>query len=128
MLPSFFGVRRIFVSLIQRECNMTKFEKGKVCQLSDVIEYAEGSVVSKELIHTAAGSITLFSFEAGQGLSEHSAPFDAMVTILDGEAEILIDGVAFFPKKGETIVLPANHPHALNAKVRFKMQLTMIRG
>ena len=107
---------------------MANIEKAKVFVPNDVIDYAEGGIVSKEFIHTGGGSVTLFSFDAGQNLSEHSAPFDAMVMIIDGEAEILIEGQPHYPKAGEVLIMPANHPHAVNAKTRFKMMLTMIRG
>lgn len=107
---------------------MAQVEKAKVFVPNDVIEYAEGGIVSKEFIHTNGGSVTLFSVDEGQQLSEHSAPFDAMVTVIDGEPEILIDGQPHYPKAGEVLIMPANHPHAVNAKTRFKMTLTMIRG
>lgn len=107
---------------------MTTIEKGKAFTPNEVIEYADGGIVSKEIIHSQAGSVTLFSFDTGQQLSEHSAPFDAMISIIDGEPEIFIDGVPHYPKKGEVLIMPANHPHAVNAKTRFKMILTMIRG
>ena len=107
---------------------MATIEKGKVFVPSEVIEYADGGIVSKELVHTKGGSMTLFSFDAGQQLSEHSAPFDAIVTVIDGEAEIIIDGQPHHPKAGEVLIMPANHPHAVNARTRFKMMLTMIRG
>ena len=107
---------------------MATIEKGKVFTPSEVIDYAEGGVVSKELVHTEAGSVTLFSFDEGQRLSEHSAPFDAMITVIDGEPEIMIDGQPHYPKAGQVLIMPANHPHAVNAKTQFKMMLTMIRG
>lgn len=107
---------------------MALIEKGKAFLPNKMIEYAEGGIVSKEFIHTKGGSVTLFSFDKGQNLSEHSAPFDAMVTVIDGEPEILIDGQPHYPKAGEVLIMPANHPHAVNAKTRFKMILTMIRG
>ena len=114
--------------LIQKVKIMANIEKAKVFVPNDVIDYAEGGIVSKEFIHTDGGSVTLFSFDEGQNLSEHSAPFDAMVTVIDGEPEILIDGQPHYPKAGEVLIMPANHPHAVNAKTRFKMMLTMIRG
>ena len=107
---------------------MATIEKGKVFVPSEVIEYADGGIVSKELVHAQGGSMTLFSFDAGQQLSEHSAPFDAIVIVIDGEAEIIIDGQPHHPKAGEVLIMPANHPHAVNARSRFKMMLTMIRG
>ena len=107
---------------------MATIEKGQVFVPNDVIDYAEGGIVSKEFIHTQGGSVTLFSFDERQNLSEHSAPFDAMAQVIDGEPEIIIDGHPHYPKAGEIIIMPANHPHAVNAKTRFKMMLTMIRG
>ena len=96
--------------------------------LLDMVGYQEGAVVSKTLIDKAAGTVTLFAFGQGQGLSEHTAPFDALVQVLDGEVEIRISGRAFSVKPGEIIVMPANEPHALKAVRPFKMILTMIRS
>ena len=104
------------------------FEKGKVFPLEQSIDYASGGVVSKQITKSPAGNVTLFSFDEGQGLTEHTAAFDAMVQILDGEAEVTIDGTPQLVKKGESIVMPANHPHALHAVMPFKMLLTMIKG
>ena len=97
-------------------------------KLLDMVGYQEGAVVSKTLIDQAAGTVTLFAFGQGQGLSEHTAPFDALVQVLDGEVEIRISGRAFNLKPGEIIVMPANEPHALKAARPFKMILTMIRS
>ena len=107
---------------------MNTFEKGVVFSPANTVEYAEGSVVSREIRRNKAGTLTLFAFDAGQGLSEHTAPFDATVTILDGEAEITVGGVVHHPKAGEMLIMPAGVPHALQAVQRFKMLLTMIRG
>jgi quercetin dioxygenase-like cupin family protein len=96
--------------------------------LLDMVGYQEGAVVSKTIIDKTAGTVTLFAFGQGQGLSEHTAPFDALVQILDGDVEIRISGRAFHLKPGEIIVMPANEPHALKAVSRFKMILTMIRS
>lgn len=104
------------------------FEKGKVLNLSQLVDYSDGGVVSKQVLKSNAGNITLFSFDKGQGLSEHTAPFDAMVQVLDGEVEIKIAGNPILLKKGETIIMPANISHALFAVEKFKMLLTMIRG
>lgn len=104
------------------------FNKGAVLNLSSLIDYSEGGVVSKQILKSNAGNITLFSFDKAQGLSEHTAPFDAMVEVLDGEVEIKIGGNPVLVKKGETIIMPANVSHALSAVERFKMLLTMIRG
>jgi quercetin dioxygenase-like cupin family protein len=102
--------------------------KGKAFNLKAYIDYADGSVVSKTLIKKDIGNITLFAFDAGQGLSEHTAPFDAVVYILDGEAEITIGGQPRDVVSGEMLIMPANISHALHAKTPFKMLLVMIRG
>jgi quercetin dioxygenase-like cupin family protein len=102
--------------------------KGTPFDPAEFIQYAIGSVVSKTLVKKESGSITLFSFDAGQGLSEHTAPFDALVHILDGEAEITIGGEPLQVVKGEMLIMPANVPHALHADKPFKMLLVMIRG
>jgi quercetin dioxygenase-like cupin family protein len=92
------------------------------------VSYQDGSVVSKTLINKKAGTVTLFAFDEGQGLSEHTAPFDAMVCVLDGVAEISVAGKQHNVEVGQMIVLPAQVPHALTANQRFKMMLTMIRS
>lgn len=101
--------------------------KGKVLRLKDLVEYQDGTVASRMLVNRPAGSITLFSFDEDEGLSEHTAPYDAVVTILDGECEVWLAGDTHLMKEGETIIFPANVPHALSAVTRFKMMLTMIR-
>ncbi len=98
-----------------------------VLNLSEMISYQEGSVVSKEIIKKQAGTVTLFAFDQGQGLSEHTAPFDALVNIIDGQAEVTISGKLLIVKKGEVIIMPANKPHSLKAVERFKMLLVMIK-
>lgn len=103
-------------------------KKGSVLNLSTMIDYSEGGVISKQILKSQAGNITLFSFDKEQGLSEHTAPFDAMVQVLDGEVEIKIGGEPVLVKQGECIIMPANIPHALHAVEKFKMLLTMIRG
>jgi quercetin dioxygenase-like cupin family protein len=100
---------------------------GKVLSLKDLVAYQGGTVASRMIIMREAGNITLFSFDKGEGLSEHTAPFDAVVTILDGECEVWVAGETHRLKEGETIIFPANKPHALSAVTRFKMMLTMIR-
>ncbi len=92
------------------------------------IAYQEGSVVSKELVSKPTGTITLFAFDQGQGLSEHRAPYDALVFVLDGQAEIRVDQKPYNVNKGEMILMPANHPHAVKALSKFKMMLTMIKS
>jgi quercetin dioxygenase-like cupin family protein len=104
-------------------------DQGNVARsLVDLVAYQEASVVSKTLIKRETGTITLFAFDKGQGLSEHTAPFDAMVCVLDGVAEITISGNLIAVRQGEMLVMPANEPHALKAVERFKMMLTMIRS
>lgn len=100
---------------------------GRVLPMAGFVEYQAGAVVSRELVHKSTGSVTLFAFAEGQGLSEHTAPFDALVCVLDGTAEIIIGGFAHAVRAGEMIVMPANIPHALKAAVPFKMMLVMIR-
>lgn len=104
------------------------FPKSAVLSMASLIDYAEGGVVSKQVLKNDVGNITLFSFDKGQGLSEHAAPFDAFVQILEGEAEIKIGGVPFRVKATESIIMPASIPHALQAVEKFKMLLTMIKG
>ncbi len=96
--------------------------------LKGAIEYSAGAVVSKTLIDRKAGTLTLFAFDEGQGLSEHTAPFDAVVQILDGEASLVIGGKEIAAGAGQMVVMPANVPHAVRAAQRFKMLLTMIRS
>ena len=101
---------------------------GRAAKLADLIVYQPGSVVSRTLIDRGSGTLTLFAFDAGQGLSEHTAPFDAFVHILDGEAEIAISGTSFPLKEGEVVIMPANEPHSVKAVTKFKMMLVMIRS
>lgn len=96
--------------------------------LKELTAYQDGSIVSKEILKKETGTVTLFAFDRGQGLSEHTAPFDAMVCVLDGEAEIIISGKSHSVKAGEMIIMPANEPHALKANEPFKMMLVMIRS
>jgi quercetin dioxygenase-like cupin family protein len=96
--------------------------------LVDMVDYQKDAVVSKTIIEKKTGTVTLFSFDQGQGLSEHTAPFDALVQVLEGTVEIKISGNPFLLKKGEMILMPANEPHALKAVEPFKMLLTMIRS
>lgn len=93
-----------------------------------LLSYQDSAVVSRTLVNKKSGTVTLFAFDAGEGLSEHTAPFDALVYLLDGEAEITISGVSHHLKTGEMILMPANAPHALKATQRFKMMLTMIKS
>lgn len=108
---------------------MTKNElEAKASNLRDLIGYQEGSVVSRTLIDKKAGTVTLFTFDEKQGLSEHTAPYDALVYVLDGEVEVTISGKLITLKQGEVTIMPANEPHALVAKTKFKMLLTMIKS
>ena len=100
----------------------------KPVSLADMVDYQDGSVVSKTVIKKKTGTVTLFAFDQGQGLSEHTAPFDAMVQVLDGEVEIRIAGTPYNLKQGEMIIMPANVPHALSAVKRFKMMLIMVKS
>ena len=98
-----------------------------VLSMAELVGYQDGSVVSRTVIDKKTGSVTIFAFAEGQGLSEHTAPFDAMVYVLDGEVEILISGKPFNVSRGDMLIMPANEPHALRAVTPFKMILTMIR-
>jgi quercetin dioxygenase-like cupin family protein len=100
---------------------------GTVLNMKELVTYQTGSVVSRTLIGKSAGTVTVFAFDSGQGLSEHTAPFDAMVQIIDGAADITIGGSLLKVKEGEMIIMPANKPHALKANEKFKMILIMIR-
>jgi|SRR5665648_18268 len=99
----------------------------QVKNLSDLVKYQENAVVSSEIIKKDAGTVTVFAFDKGQGLSEHAAPFDALVNIIDGWAEVSISGKLFTVKEGEMIIMPANKPHSLKAVEKFKMLLLMIK-
>ncbi|WP_258084740.1 cupin domain-containing protein [Thermococcus thermotolerans] len=100
----------------------------EVENLKGMVDYQEGSIVSRTLLDKKTGSVTLFAFDKGQRLSEHTAPFDAMVYVLEGEAEITISGRHYRLKEGEMIIMPANEPHAVNAPEKFKMLLVMIKS
>lgn len=101
--------------------------RGQVLNMGDLVAYQDGSVVSRTVIKKDTGTVTLFAFDKGQGLSEHTAPFDALVYILDGEAEIKIGGQLFKVGTGQMIIMPANKPHSLRAAEKFKMLLVMIK-
>lgn len=102
-------------------------ESPKVLKLKDMINYQKDSVVSRTIIDKETGTVTLFAFDKGQGLSEHTAPYDAMVYVMDGEVEITISGKPYHLKEEDMIVMPANEPHALKALSKFKMLLVMVR-
>ena len=102
--------------------------KSQILKLVEMVSYQDGSVVSRQITKADMGNVTLFAFDAGQELSEHTAPFDALVHLLEGEAEIRISGKPYLLSAGDAIVMPANAPHALKASTKFKMLLTMIRA
>ena len=107
---------------------MATAPKSEILQIADLVSYQDGSVVSRQITKVDAGNVTLFAFDKDQELSEHTAPFDALVHVLDGETEVRISGKVFHLKTGDAIIMPANEPHALKALTRFKMLLTMIRN
>ncbi len=112
----------------QNEATAGKLAAGEAISATGLLQYQEGSVVSRTLLKHASGSVTVFAFDAGQGLSEHTSPFDALVFLLEGGAEISVSGKAIMAKAGDLVRLPANEPHGLKAVTRFKMILTMMRG
>jgi quercetin dioxygenase-like cupin family protein len=105
-----------------------EFEKSKVFNYNESIEYSNGGIVSKTVLKKQTGNISLFSFDKGEALSEHTAPFDAVIQVVDGRGEIIIGGKSYFLETGETIIMPANIAHAVKAIDKFKMVLTMIRS
>jgi quercetin dioxygenase-like cupin family protein len=107
---------------------MSAAPKAETLNMAELVDYQEGSVVSRQITKAESGNVTLFAFDAGQELSEHTAPFDALVHVVDGEAEIIISGKSFQLKSGDAIVMPADEPHAVKASSKFKMLLTMIRA
>lgn len=113
---------------IELEPSKTAFAAAQAAKSADIVSYQEGSVVSREILRKPTGSVTVFAFDAGQGLSEHTAPFDALVQVLEGEVEIMIAGKPHAVRANELIIMPAHQPHALKALSRFKMILTMIRS
>jgi quercetin dioxygenase-like cupin family protein len=105
-----------------------EFEKAKVFSFNDSVEYASGGILSKTVLKKETGNISLFSFASGEALSEHAAPFDAMIEVVDGKGEITIGGKPYILQAGEAIIMPANIPHAVKAVEKFKMVLTMIKS
>ena len=103
-------------------------ENPEVLDLESLLDYQEGAVVSRMLLNKKIGTVTLFSFDKGEGLSEHTAPFDALVYVLEGKVEIIISKEPYILEKGQMITMPANDPHALNALERFKMMLIMVKA
>jgi quercetin dioxygenase-like cupin family protein len=107
---------------------MSTTPKAEILNLAEMVSYQPDSVVSRQITKADTGNITLFAFDEGQGLSEHTAPFDALVHVLEGKAEIIISGKSYHLKIGDAIIMPADEPHALKADGPFKMLLTMIRN
>jgi quercetin dioxygenase-like cupin family protein len=105
-----------------------EFEKSKVFSFNESIDYSDGGIVSKTVLKKQTGNISLFSFAKGEALSEHTAPFDAMIMVVDGKGEVMIGGKSFILIAGESIIMPANITHAVNAVEKFKMVLTMIKS
>lgn len=112
----------------QQERNKGEMPMAEVVRLIDLVKYQEGSVVSRTIAKRATGTVTLFAFDEGQGLSEHTAAFDALALLLEGEAEITVSGKPLRTTAGEAVLMAANQPHSLKAVSRFKMLLTMIRS
>jgi quercetin dioxygenase-like cupin family protein len=108
--------------------SVNEFPKSEIFTFAGSVEYAEGAIVSKTVLKKQTGNISLFAFAKGEALSEHTAPFDAMIQVVDGKGEIIIGGKSFFLESGQSIIMPANIPHAVKAAERFKMVLTMIRS
>jgi len=106
---------------------MTTAPNSEILKFAEMIAYQDAAVVSRQIIKTEGGNITLFAFDQAQGLSEHTAPFDALVHILEGQAQVSISGRSFALQAGDAVIMPANEPHALKATQKFKMLLTMIR-
>ena len=107
---------------------MSTAPKAEILNLAEMVSYQTGSVVSRQITKAEAGNVTLFAFDEGQELSEHTAPFDALVHVLEGGAEIIISGKSYPLKAGDVIIMPADQPHAVKASGQFKMLLTMIRN
>ena len=102
--------------------------KSEIFSIGELVDYQDKSVVSVEIVKKDTGTVTLFAFDEGEGLSEHSAPFDAIVQVIDGTLKLTLDGVPFVLNEGDLIIMPADVPHALHAETRFKMILTMIKS
>ena len=107
---------------------MGEKELKEVVKLANLIEYQEGSIVSRTIIDKPTGTVTLFAFDKDQGLSEHTAPYDALVYSVEGKVEVIISGKSYHLEEGDLIIMPANEPHALRAPTKFKMLLVMIRS
>jgi quercetin dioxygenase-like cupin family protein len=116
------------VKKINSDMGTNEFERAKIFSFNDSVDYSEGGIVSKTVLKKETGNISLFSFAKGEALSEHTAPFDAMITVVDGKGEVIIGGKSFILQSGQSIIMPANITHAVNAVEKFKMVLTMIKS
>jgi quercetin dioxygenase-like cupin family protein len=114
--------------MVKKNAEIPEKLSAQASNLSGMVDYQEGAIVSRTIIDKKAGTVTLFAFDEGQSLSEHTAPYDALVYIVDGEAEVVISGKAVRLKKDEITIMPADEPHAVKAPTRFKMMLIMIRS
>jgi quercetin dioxygenase-like cupin family protein len=112
----------------KRQKDERKLPTAEAVEVAELVEYVDGSIVSRTIAENKAGTLTLFAFDAGQGLSEHSTPYDAIVQIIDGEAELTIGGEMVRATAGQLVIMPANIPHSVNAAHRFKMLLIMLRA
>ena len=112
----------------QQPQNKREIPNAEVVRLTSLVNYQEGAVVSRTLLNRGTGTVTLFAFDEGQGLSEHTAPFDALAHLLEGKAEIVVSGKPLLTNAGEAVLMPAHQPHSLKAITKFKMLLTMIRS
>lgn len=112
----------------QQEQNKREMPIAEAVRLIDLVNYQEGAIVSRPVVNRTTGTVTLFAFDEGQGLSEHTAPFDAVAHLLEGDAEIAVSGKPLRTTAGQAVLMPANQPHSLKALTRFKMLLTMIRS
>jgi quercetin dioxygenase-like cupin family protein len=125
---SFLSVEASFQKRRGLSIKPPKKVEADASKMASLVDYQEGAVVSRTIIDRKVGTVTLFAFDEGQGLSEHTAPYDALVHVLEGEAEVIVSSRTVQVKEGEMIILPANKPHAVKAPKRFKMLLTMIRS
>ena len=128
MIDNFAKMRKGRETVSINKPSRSDIAGGQSFALPELVAYQEGAVVSRVILKRENGNITLFAFDEGQGLSEHTAPFEALVQAIEGEAEVTISGAPIALKGGEVVLLPANQPHAVKANTRFKMMLTMIRS
>jgi quercetin dioxygenase-like cupin family protein len=127
-LTLFLGGVTLFNNILIKSMSGNEFEKAKIFSFDGSIEYSDGGIVSKTVLKKQTGNISVFSFDKGEALSEHTAPFDALIQVVDGRGEIIIGGESFFLESGQAIIMPASIAHAVKASEKFKMVLTMIRS